>query len=71
MSMKIKGKLVSAMSVIQLEGWAGHPGKAGDRARAEIKRRTGKEIVAPPKGKKAPKFEEPVVEEDDAKEEAA
>ena len=30
-----------------------------------------KEIVAPPKGKKAPKFEEPVVADDDAKEEAA
>ncbi|MDH5547994.1 MAG: hypothetical protein OEZ43_20645 [Gammaproteobacteria bacterium] len=70
MSMKIRGKVVAEMSLIQLEGWAGHPGKAGEHARAEIKRRTGKEIARPPKGTKAPKFETPVAN-DDAKEEAA
>lgn len=69
MSMKIRGKVVAEMSIIQLEGWAGHPGKAGEHARAEIARRTGREIARPPKGTKAPKFEAPVV--DDDKEEAA
>ena len=69
MSMKIRGKVVAEMSIIQLEGWAGHPGKAGEHARAEIMRRTGKEIARPPKGTKAPKIETPVA--DDAQEEAA
>ena len=69
MSMKIRGKVVAEMSIIELEGWVGHPGKAGEHARAEVKKRTGKEFSRPPKGTKAPKFEKPVV--DDAKEEAA
>ena len=69
MSMKIRSKVVAEMSIIELEGWVGHPGKAGEHARAEIKKRTGKEIARPPKGTKAPKIEKPVA--DDTQEEAA
>lgn len=71
MSMKIRGKVVAEMSIIELEGWAGHPGKAGDHARAEIEKRTGEIIERPAKGRHAPKFEAPVIAQDDDKEEAA
>lgn len=47
MGMKIKGKLAAQLSIDELAEIAKQRGKIGDKARSELRKRTGA-VIAPP-----------------------